>query len=149
MEERKVLILHSDQTAERTVMIPAGIEDTEARDRQTVRVALAHQGYRCSICRKNPVSTGQTDATPRGHLVIAALCGSKECQGLARGHVERQGAPEVLSEARCTICGTLTKQRCARCSRAYYCSAECQKKEFAKHKFVCRLMENPEEAGEK
>ncbi|GAX25852.1 hypothetical protein FisN_6Hh110 [Fistulifera solaris] len=38
----------------------------------------------------------------------------------------------------CHICRTLCQQRCQRCRSTYYCSIECQKKDWKKHRKVCK-----------
>ncbi|GAX09502.1 hypothetical protein FisN_6Lh110 [Fistulifera solaris] len=38
----------------------------------------------------------------------------------------------------CHTCRTLCQQRCQRCRSIYYCSIECQKKDWKKHRRVCK-----------
>ena len=45
----------------------------------------------------------------------------------------------VLKPARkCDVCSSLGAKPCARCKRAFYCSAECQKSAWKKHKKTCK-----------
>jgi len=45
----------------------------------------------------------------------------------------------VLKPARkCDVCNTTTTKACARCKTSYFCSAECQKSAWKKHKKMCR-----------
>ena len=37
----------------------------------------------------------------------------------------------------CQVCGKDASKKCSRCSLAWYCSAECQKKHWKEHKSVC------------
>jgi len=38
----------------------------------------------------------------------------------------------------CDVCKTATTKACARCKTSYFCSAECQKSAWKKHKKVCK-----------
>jgi len=37
-------------------------------------------------------------------------------------------------------CDTAKLSRCGKCKRVHYCSRQCQKKDFKKHKYLCQLM---------
>mmetsp|Transcript_20515 Transcript_20515/g.43364 ORF Transcript_20515/g.43364 Transcript_20515/m.43364 type:complete len:143 (+) Transcript_20515:93-521(+) len=37
----------------------------------------------------------------------------------------------------CQVCQKEASKRCSRCNQAWYCSAECQKNDWKKHKSVC------------
>ena len=39
---------------------------------------------------------------------------------------------------KCTVCGTKTKNVCQKCKGFYYCSVECQKKDWPNHKKICK-----------
>jgi len=39
---------------------------------------------------------------------------------------------------KCDVCRTATTKACARCKTSYFCSAECQKSAWKKHKKVCK-----------
>ena len=44
----------------------------------------------------------------------------------------------VLKPARkCDVCNSTPAKPCARCKRTFYCSAECQKSAWKKHKKTC------------
>jgi len=43
----------------------------------------------------------------------------------------------------CDICKTPTTKACARCKTSYFCSAECQKSAWKKHKKVCKAPTSP------
>jgi len=50
----------------------------------------------------------------------------------------------VLKPARkCDVCSSLGAKPCARCKRAFYCSAECQKTAWKKHKKTCKAPTSP------
>ncbi len=63
-----------------------------------------------------------------------------------RQYVPHQSQPShtVLSESAnrdsCKICGKTTElKKCARCQKIFYCSRECQKKDWPNHKAECHL----------
>jgi hypothetical protein len=37
-------------------------------------------------------------------------------------------------------CDSVILSRCGKCKRVHYCSRECQKKDFKKHKYLCQIM---------
>jgi len=39
---------------------------------------------------------------------------------------------------KCDVCKTSTTKACARCKTSYFCSAECQKSAWKKHKKTCK-----------
>jgi len=50
----------------------------------------------------------------------------------------------VLKPARkCDVCSSLGAKPCARCKRTFYCSAECQKSAWKKHKKTCKAPTTP------
>jgi len=44
---------------------------------------------------------------------------------------------------KCDVCKTSTTKACARCKISYFCSAECQKTAWKKHKKVCKPPTSP------
>jgi len=44
---------------------------------------------------------------------------------------------------KCDVCKTATTKACARCKTSYFCSAECQKSAWKKHKKVCKAPTSP------
>lgn len=40
---------------------------------------------------------------------------------------------------RCELCGSPATKRCAKCLASYYCSAECQRKDYQSHNGICVL----------
>jgi len=50
----------------------------------------------------------------------------------------------VLKPARkCDVCSSLPSKPCARCKSTFYCSAECQKAAWKKHKKTCKAPKTP------
>jgi len=50
----------------------------------------------------------------------------------------------VLKPTRkCDVCSSLPAKPCARCKRAFYCSAECQKSAWKNHKKTCKAPTTP------
>jgi len=44
---------------------------------------------------------------------------------------------------KCDVCSSLGAKPCARCKRTFYCSAECQKSAWKKHKKTCKAPTSP------
>jgi len=44
---------------------------------------------------------------------------------------------------KCDVCKTATTKACSRCKTSYFCSAECQKSAWKKHKKVCKAPTSP------
>lgn len=47
---------------------------------------------------------------------------------------------EVAGETRCGSCGKEAVKKCGRCGIEWYCSRECQVKQWKTHKQVCDLI---------
>jgi len=44
---------------------------------------------------------------------------------------------------KCDVCKTATTKACARCKTSFFCSAECQKSAWKKHKKTCKAPTSP------
>jgi len=44
---------------------------------------------------------------------------------------------------KCDVCKTATTKACARCKTSYFCSSECQKSAWKKHKKTCKPPTTP------
>ena len=62
--------------------------------------------------------------------------------GLAHKFWERKPMKKMTPgewEALCDGCGKLATQRCSRCKNVWYCSRECQLKQWKGHKALCEI----------
>ena len=56
---------------------------------------------------------------------------------------------DFLEDPKCEECGALATQRCSRCKQAWYCSRDCQLRQWKKHKAICAMFtEARKEKGE-
>jgi predicted RNA-binding Zn-ribbon protein involved in translation (DUF1610 family) len=46
---------------------------------------------------------------------------------------------EFLEDPKCAECGELATQRCSKCRQAWYCSRDCQLRQWKGHKAMCAL----------
>ena len=53
---------------------------------------------------------------------------------------KKSAAPTVPAMAPCAVCDTTSKNRCSQCSSVFYCSKECQKVHWTKHKKECKTL---------
>lgn len=44
---------------------------------------------------------------------------------------------DFLEDPKCEECGDLATQRCSKCKMAWYCSRDCQLRQWKKHKPIC------------
>ena len=51
---------------------------------------------------------------------------------------------DFLEDPKCQECGELATQRCSRCKNAWYCSRDCQLRQWKKHKPLCELHKRDE-----
>jgi len=56
---------------------------------------------------------------------------------------------EFLEDPKCSECGKPATQRCSRCKNSWYCSRECQIKQWKAHKKICDLLKKNVEADQK
>ena len=57
---------------------------------------------------------------------------------------------DFMEDPKCEECGALATQRCSRCKMAWYCSRDCQLRQWQKHKQICAMfVEAQKEAAEK
>ena len=45
-----------------------------------------------------------------------------------------------MEDPKCGECGEVATQRCSKCKDAWYCSRECQLKNWKQHKETCKLL---------
>lgn len=46
---------------------------------------------------------------------------------------------DFMEDPKCAECGELATQRCSKCKNAWYCSRDCQLRQWKKHKPICAL----------
>ena len=46
---------------------------------------------------------------------------------------------DFLEDPKCEECGALATQRCSKCKMAWYCSRDCQLRQWKKHKPICSV----------
>jgi hypothetical protein len=87
-----------------------------------------------------------------------SLVGKKVCEetmgvfmirfGLSQGQVNGcfaglKSDTSSKSESACLVCSELTAKSCTSCKCSYYCSRECQQKDWPLHKFICTSLPLP------
>ena len=53
---------------------------------------------------------------------------------------------DFMDDPKCEECGNLATQRCSRCKMAWYCSRDCQLRQWKKHKQLCAMFTQGEES---
>ena len=46
---------------------------------------------------------------------------------------------EFMDDPKCEECGDPATQRCSKCKSAWYCSRDCQLRQWKKHKPICKM----------
>ena len=46
---------------------------------------------------------------------------------------------DFLEDPKCEDCGTLATLRCSKCKMAWYCTRDCQLRQWKKHKTICSM----------
>jgi len=54
--------------------------------------------------------------------------------------VEESAGSGKPKEKECSQCGTESKMRCSACLQVFYCSKDCQKKDWPVHKQLCATL---------
>ena len=110
--------------------------------KQCLRILFANSNKDdqcCIICQRRPATQDETFMlqsyqTTKSAIISCFVVCSTECKFIMS---------EYLGGA--TICGVCGKEGsvklCARCNMIPYCSRECQKKDYPRHKFACRATE--------
>jgi len=55
---------------------------------------------------------------------------------------------DFMEDPKCGECGKLATQRCSKCKNSWYCSRDCQLRQWKKHKPVCALFTMNKESEE-
>lgn len=56
---------------------------------------------------------------------------------------------DFMEDPLCQVCGTIATQRCSRCKNVWYCSRECQLKQWKEHKAMCDVFSTTRTEAEK
>jgi len=95
----------------------------------------------CFWCHKPVKVQGAVDSGgcnyPFLKIASKALCCSNKCAAAYEKQI--MDDPRIDSTPNCIVCGKEDKEmsKCAGCHRIYYCSRECQKSDWKRHKSVC------------
>lgn len=46
---------------------------------------------------------------------------------------------DFMEDPKCEECGAVATQRCSRCKMAWYCTRDCQLRQWKKHKQICQM----------
>lgn len=46
---------------------------------------------------------------------------------------------DFMEDPKCEECGAMATQRCSRCKMAWYCTRDCQLRQWKKHKQICQM----------
>jgi hypothetical protein len=46
---------------------------------------------------------------------------------------------QFMEDPKCAGCGVVATQRCSKCKNEWYCSRECQLKQWKQHKAICKV----------
>lgn len=47
---------------------------------------------------------------------------------------------DFMEDPKCTECGKVATQRCSKCKNAWYCSRDCQLRQWKTHKPMCTIV---------
>ena len=55
---------------------------------------------------------------------------------------------EFMEDPKCADCGALATQRCSKCKQAWYCSRDCQLRQWKQHKPICSILQRDKDEDE-
>jgi hypothetical protein len=79
----------------------------------------------------------QWDAIATRHVSLMLEPDIQRVQELAKGWVSTFGE-EFLEPSTCAVCGREAMKRCSKCRVEWYCSRDCQVKDWKRHKPICQ-----------
>jgi hypothetical protein len=85
--------------------------------------------------------------SPQDIMIRTEICMDSVCQRAVRRRYMREiestiGGKVVVDGSTCEVCHRLVKKlkHCERCNSTYYCGRECQKKDWNRHKKMCKKL---------
>jgi len=136
---------------------PLALKATQTQGFTTLQVAELPQFNACrEICKVLRLTPKYISSTPFPTLLLNSLPTKHHeiygpyntvCQFIKHMKYDKAELVEidsVLKPARkCGVCSSLPTKPCARCKNTFYCSAECQKLAWKKHKKTCKAPTTP------
>jgi len=136
---------------------PLSLTGTNPHGLNALRIAQLPQFNACKDIRKVlRLTPTHVSRTPFPTLLLQSLPSKHHeiygpyntvCQFIKHMKYDKAELVEieaVLKPARkCDVCSSLGAKPCARCKRTFYCSAECQKSAWKKHKKTCKAPTSP------
>ena len=132
---------------------PLSLKATQTQGLTTLQVAEHTQFNACSeICKVLRLTPKYLSSTPFPTLLLQSLPTKHHeiygpyntvCQFIKHMKYDKAELVEVEDVLKkpthnCDVCKTNTTKACARCKTSFFCSAECQKSAWKKHKKTCK-----------
>lgn len=137
-----VEVLHENN--QRTILqIACNIGKTKQETRKNLAYAVLKNNPRfgCAVCHirgaesPNVGVNAFTDDVIRDRVIVSVVCDDETCLALNTDLHRRSQKSGVVGK--CSVCGKETKEHCGKCPHVFYCSVDCQKRDWKMHKLVC------------
>src|SRR4029079_5007205 len=86
----------------------------------------------CNQCGNKADEKNDVAVWNRSAVTITAC--SYDCRKQIKKRIKRYGKVCYI----CSYCRESASEHCSKCKRVYYCSRECQTKDWTKHKLECK-----------